>query len=590
MPDGVVLNAGTAGVTATTDDCGAAGHTQVVKLAISADGNATLIPADATNGIDVDVTRTVTPQNGTATGSHTATGSTAIAANGRGSVGVQITGTWVATVQFEATIDGTNWFSVPAFPPTTGVSVTSTSANGQWIIPSAGYEQVRARVSAFTSGTVVIDLEASQNTQGITIVNAAGLATSAKQDTIIGHVDGIEALLTTIDADTNSLAVVGGGTEATAQRVTIASDSTGVLSVDDNGGSLTVDNSTLAVVGGGVESGTLRVTIANDSTGLVSVDDNGGTLSVDDGAGSLTVDGSVSITGAVDTELPAAAALSDAAANPTTPSVGAALLEFNGTTWDRVRGDTTNGLDVDVTRVSGTVTVDSELPAAAALADATANPTTPLTGAALEIFNGTTWDRARGDITNGIDVDVTRVSGNVTVVQSTASSLKSEVVGPAAHDVAAAGNPVLLAGIAQDMDDVAAPPNRVNAEADAVRLATDRDGALFVRPFGPQVWSYHANGSAALSAATVHAAPGAGLSLYVTDIICSLGAATAMNILFQEGASTVLGPFYLEAINGRGLHIQFQTPKKITANTALTVTTSAAVAHSVDVTGFTAQG
>jgi hypothetical protein len=38
------------------------------------------------------------------------------------------------------------------------------------------------------------------------------------------------------------LSVVGGGTEATAQRVTIANDSTGVLSVSDNGGSLTVDN------------------------------------------------------------------------------------------------------------------------------------------------------------------------------------------------------------------------------------------------------------------------------------------------------------------------------------------------------------
>ena len=32
------------------------------------------------------------------------------------------------------------------------------------------------------------------------------LATSAKQDTIIGHIDGIEALLTTIDADTGSIA------------------------------------------------------------------------------------------------------------------------------------------------------------------------------------------------------------------------------------------------------------------------------------------------------------------------------------------------------------------------------------------------
>lgn len=39
------------------------------------------------------------------------------------------------------------------------------------------------------------------------------LATSAKQDTIIGHVDGIEGLLTTIDADTSALAGAVAGTE-----------------------------------------------------------------------------------------------------------------------------------------------------------------------------------------------------------------------------------------------------------------------------------------------------------------------------------------------------------------------------------------
>lgn len=47
------------------------------------------------------------------------------------------------------------------------------------------------------------------------------------------------------------LSTTGGGTEATALRVTLANDSTGVLSVDDNGGSLTVDTPQLpaALVG-----------------------------------------------------------------------------------------------------------------------------------------------------------------------------------------------------------------------------------------------------------------------------------------------------------------------------------------------------
>lgn len=59
----------------------------------------------------------------------------------------------------------------------------------------------------------------------------ATLGTGAKQ--LVGLVDGTIGSTTKI--------VAGGGVEAGALRVTVASDSTGVLSVDDNGGSLTVD-------------------------------------------------------------------------------------------------------------------------------------------------------------------------------------------------------------------------------------------------------------------------------------------------------------------------------------------------------------
>jgi hypothetical protein len=56
--------------------------------------------------------------------------------------------------------------------------------------------------------------------------------------------------------------------------------------------------------------------------------------------------------------------------------------------------------------VSGTVTADTEMPAAAALADGAANPTTPTVGAGGLLWNGTTWDRAKGDTTNGAYVNV----------------------------------------------------------------------------------------------------------------------------------------------------------------------------------------
>jgi len=67
---------------------------------------------------------------------------------------------------------------------------------------------------------------------------------------------------------------IGGGTEATALRVTIASDSTGVVSVDDGGGALTVDGTVdlgstatthLSEIEGAVE--TIETTVGTDGSG-----------------------------------------------------------------------------------------------------------------------------------------------------------------------------------------------------------------------------------------------------------------------------------------------------------------------------------
>lgn len=64
-------------------------------------------------------------------------------------------------------------------------------------------------------------------------------------------------------ADATTVVAAGGGVEANALRVTIASDSTGVVSVDDNGGSLTVDGTVAAT-----QSGAWNIT---DVSGTVSL-------------------------------------------------------------------------------------------------------------------------------------------------------------------------------------------------------------------------------------------------------------------------------------------------------------------------------
>lgn len=56
-------------------------------------------------------------------------------------------------------------------------------------------------------------------------------------------------------------------------------------------------------------------------------------------------------------------------------------------------------------------------------ADTIANQTTTAMHGQLYGYNGVTWDRLRSTIANGLAVDVTRLTGNVTVVQGTGTNL-----------------------------------------------------------------------------------------------------------------------------------------------------------------------
>jgi hypothetical protein len=83
------------------------------------------------------------------------------------------------------------------------------------------------------AGTFAVQVDAAIPA-GTNNIGDVDVATIAAGDNNIGNVD-----IVTVPAP---LSTTGGGTEATALRVTLASDSTGLVSVDDNGASLTVDN------------------------------------------------------------------------------------------------------------------------------------------------------------------------------------------------------------------------------------------------------------------------------------------------------------------------------------------------------------
>lgn len=71
-------------------------------------------------------------------------------------VAVQVTGTFVGTVQFEGTVDGSNWVAVQATNLNSGAAATTATAPGLFRINSKGLLKVRANITAYTSGAVTV--------------------------------------------------------------------------------------------------------------------------------------------------------------------------------------------------------------------------------------------------------------------------------------------------------------------------------------------------------------------------------------------------------------------------------------------------
>lgn len=173
------------------------------------------------------------------------------------------------------------------------------------------------------------------------------------------------------------------------------------------------------------------------------------------------------------------------------------------------------------------------------------------------------------------------VSGTVTANAGTGTRT---VAGADAHDATASANPVVASGVAQENDDTA-PPNQVSAEGDVARLAATRDGALHTVTHPPRIWHTANEYTTQQTDTTVKAAPGATLSLYITDIeVLANGAVT---ITLEEGTTTLKFRYYAGG-QGDGVARSYTVPKKLTANTALTVTTSAGVTVFVGIHGYTA--
>lgn len=81
------------------------------------------------------------------------------------SVGVDVRGTFVGTITFEASINGTDWSTLSMLPSNASQNtalVTTATGVGTWIGSMAGLSRFRARFSAYTSGLATITIRADE--------------------------------------------------------------------------------------------------------------------------------------------------------------------------------------------------------------------------------------------------------------------------------------------------------------------------------------------------------------------------------------------------------------------------------------------
>lgn len=76
-------------------------------------------------------------------------------------VGVSVSGTFSATLAFEATTDDSTWFAVQGVPVGGGASVSNLTGTGNYRVDIAGFRRFRVRMSAYTSGAAAVQLFAT---------------------------------------------------------------------------------------------------------------------------------------------------------------------------------------------------------------------------------------------------------------------------------------------------------------------------------------------------------------------------------------------------------------------------------------------
>lgn len=125
----------------------------------------------------------------------------------KGAAGLTVTGTFTATVTFEGSADGgTTWTALSCIRLSTVVATTTTTTTGQFVCNVGGLSHLRARVSAYTNGSVTV-----VGTPSMASTAGAGAGTSGLTFDANGNLNVNLNTLLSCEDQTNSLCMISGG-------------------------------------------------------------------------------------------------------------------------------------------------------------------------------------------------------------------------------------------------------------------------------------------------------------------------------------------------------------------------------------------
>jgi hypothetical protein len=515
--------------------------------------------------------------------------------DGLAGIGIQLTGTWVGTLQFKGSVDGVEFQALTVTPTSSTTGVTSATSNGIWQT-SAALKLVQVLCSAYTSGYIVVSMVAGESSLAGSGGGGGGGgdATAANQVLEIAALNSIDtktpalgqalaagsvpvvltaAQISTLtppsntgyatsakqDTGNTSLASIDTKTPALGQALAAASVPVVLTAAQVSTltplSSVTVTQATGTNLHAVVDSGTLTAVTA--ITNALPAGSNVIGHVITDTGSTTAVTGTVTVTGGLtDTQLRASAVPVTAVLTAGSAVIGHVINDASSAVIGHVITDTTS-----TTAVTQATAANLN---AAVVGTGTAGSAA---GGVLTVQGVASMTKLLVTPDANSAINLAQVNGTTTVNGGSAAGILA-VGGPNATNVAITGNPVNNGAQAVSSENAAVTTAR------QVQLVADLVGKLIVLPYAnPENFVSGAITSAmtGTTSTSLIAAPASGLRNYITQITVSNAHATVgTDVVIQDGSGgTTLYTIPAAAVYG-GATLSFPTPlRQPTTATAL---------------------